>query len=1153
MADEAGTAPKPAAKLRIFISYSRVDKAFAVRLADALVVRGYAPDFDQATYDPDNIESGISAEDEWWQRLQQMITSADVMVFVVSPDSAASMVCDEEIAYARGLGKRIIPILVRPVDFAKAPPRLSALNVKISFVGKDHEQFDTVFVQLCTALDLDIKWFRESRRLTELAVRWDAQGRPESLLLSPTDVSAIGDLLERRPRDAPEPPAALLGFRDKSREKLNADDIKQRRIVGRAFVKPAERALEIGLTNHSLRLAATGVLLAKDLAFDTEIDTQLWEPAARAVFQNRVYAVMEGNTEGVSIAAFGPDSQRIVTVCLEKLARIWDAASGQQIALLEGHTDNVRSASFSPDGNRIVTASGDKTARVWDVSTGRLISTLRGHTAYLYSASFSRDGQLIATTAKDSEARIWDAATGGQIAVSKCHRGEVFAASFSPDGRRFVTASFDKTPCIWDAATGHLIAALHGHTRSVTHASFSPDGQRIVTASGAFLGVDKGDKTARIWDAATGRQIALLQGHRSDLTCASFSPDGQRIVTASWDATARVWDSASGQQLALLEGHTDKVKAASFSSDGAWIVTASDDTTARVWVAASGKLCARLQAHAGPVNTASFSPDGTRILTASDDKTVRLWDNWHAHAITQGRGIILTAALAHGNGQRTAVEAADLLMQDAPEDLYAEACRQLGREQNDPEILKIAEALRTRRYNESYLSPSLFAETFGLRTPAAAPLGKAESTVQNFAPAVAFGTLPTSARPAMRPKRILALDGGGARGMISLALLAEIEAKLRKKLGKPDLVLADYFDLIGGTSVGAMIGTLLALGKDVAYVRDRFEKWAPRIFKQSTFNFGIISTMYDARVLRGLVQQEVRDWTMRTSELKTGLCIVSKRVDTGSVWPVINNPRDPYFEGRPAKGNLPARIGNGDYTLLDLIRASTAAPRYFSPKRIRIFKGPGTYEGLQEGLFVDGGVSPHNNPALQLFMMAGISGYNLGGADLKNGEKPRPWALGAEKLMIVSVGTGTYDFQVTESGAASYDAVNALQGMVSDGQELALTMLQWMSTPAGAAPTTHWPIDRVLGDLSSDLLGSGDGLKQPLLTFRRYDVRLERDWLLEHLGQNVGADRLAEMRDFTNPAHLKALAELGNLAAKKQVRAEHFPDEFDAVRRDRIW
>src|SRR5262244_506712 len=69
------------------------------------------------------------------------------------------------------------------------------------------------------------------------------------------------------------------------------------------------------------------------------------------------------------------------------------------------------------------------------------------------------------------------------------------------------------------------------------------------------------------------------------------------------------------------------------------------------------------------------------------------------------------------------------------------------------------------------------------------------------------------------PRKLLALDGGGIRGLITIEILARIERILREQSGKPALVLADYFDYIAGTSTGAVIGTLLSLGRPVDEIR----------------------------------------------------------------------------------------------------------------------------------------------------------------------------------------------------------------------------------------------------------------------------------------------------------------------------------------------
>src|SRR5262245_48268211 len=68
----------------------------------------------------------------------------------------------------------------------------------------------------------------------------------------------------------------------------------------------------------------------------------------------------------------------------------------------------------------------------------------------------------------------------------------------------------------------------------------------------------------------------------------------------------------------------------------------------------------------------------------------------------------------------------------------------------------------------------------------------------------------------LTPKRILSLNGGGIRGILTLEYLAWIEDMLRERSHRPDLVLSDYFDLIGGTSTGSIIAAALACGSPVA-------------------------------------------------------------------------------------------------------------------------------------------------------------------------------------------------------------------------------------------------------------------------------------------------------------------------------------------------
>jgi hypothetical protein len=81
------------------------------------------------------------------------------------------------------------------------------------------------------------------------------------------------------------------------------------------------------------------------------------------------------------------------------------------------------------------------------------------------------------------------------------------------------------------------------------------------------------------------------------------------------------------------------------------------------------------------------------------------------------------------------------------------------------------------------------------------------------------------------PKRILSLDGGGIRGILTLEYLEVIEGMLRQRTGRPDLCLADYFDLIGGTSTGAIIAATLACGMPVAKIKKVYRDLGASVFK----------------------------------------------------------------------------------------------------------------------------------------------------------------------------------------------------------------------------------------------------------------------------------------------------------------------------------
>ena len=171
-------------------------------------------------------------------------------------------------------------------------------------------------------------------------------------------------------------------------------------------------------------------------------------------------------------------------------------------------------------------------------------------------------------------------------------------------------------------------------------------------------------------------------------------------------------------------------------------------------------------------------------------------------------------------------------------------------------------------------------------------------------------------------RKLLACDGGGIRGIISIEILAGIESELRKSSENPKLVLADYFDYVAGTSTGAIIATLIALGHSADEIRDFYLRSGAEMFHKARL-WERFRTKFESDNLSDMLRDVIgEDTTLGSEKLHTFLMMVLRNATTDSPWPLTNNPR--------AKYNDPTRPGcNLNLPLWQLVRASTAAPTYF--------------------------------------------------------------------------------------------------------------------------------------------------------------------------------------------------------------------------------
>ena len=365
------------------------------------------------------------------------------------------------------------------------------------------------------------------------------------------------------------------------------------------------------------------------------------------------------------------------------------------------------------------------------------------------------------------------------------------------------------------------------------------------------------------------------------------------------------------------------------------------------------------------------------------------------------------------------------------------------------------------------------------------------------------------------PYKLLALDGGGIRGVMTLEVLREIERVLQQELDRDDtFVLADYFDYIGGTSTGAIIATFLSLGWRVADILKFYVDAGPAMFDKAGLLRRFKYKFEDEKLAALLRQQIGARTTLCDDKLRTLLLLVMRNATTDSPWPMSNNPRARY--------NDPGRANNNCLLpLWQLVRASTAAPTYFPPETIAV--------GDKQFIFVDGGVTMYNNPSFQLFLMATVGPYNL------------CWETGESKMLLVSIGTGTSPNANTDLAPGEMNLVYNASSIPSALMFAAANEQDFLCRVFGktlCGDTLDREIGHLIGEAQPLPGGRVPGPVHPkLFTYMRYNAELTREGLTA-----LGLPKIepAHVQQMDSVDHIAELQEVGRAVATHKVKKEHF-------------
>lgn len=621
----------------IFISYSRKDLVIVEKIIAAL--------------NKNNLDIWIDRKDipkgeELTREIYLGIERADAFLFIVSPDSIQSDWCNKEIDYAIKNGKRILPVVVRNTD--RKSIHNDILNRNWLFCRDKHDDFNKAINEICKTIFTDYEWLKFHTKLHNKALEWKNNGDNSRLLRGKELREAEDSLTDTNVKKDPSATKEQKEYINASRGYENFQ--QKRLIIGLVSVMILTLILlvitlaqrNIAINEANARATAQAETLSGNLAAQAQLLTNKDEDAnallvgsllaiesirlqpnaeadeflrkSTSILEPSYFDIATSHTEAISILAFSPDEEKVISGDFNGHIKVWNIKSGEEISSLEINS-RLSGMEFTQDNKTVFFSDSNGDISLWDTSNNSFIS-FENHGDGYSTLDLSPNRDRLITGGVDGIIRVTNLDTW-EVMFELNHGSAIQMLGFTPDGSKILSSGEDNSIAVWDTLTGRkevskTVDYFGGYSIGV-----SQDGNMAL--SGTEEGIE-------LWEITTGKTIQTFSHdyYPGDDT-GFFSPDGRKIAThrSYNNGHVLIWDVLTGELISEINLDFF-ISGMGFTTDSRYMITSSEDGAIIFWDVETGNEISRMQQD-GRIYAFEISPTGRVLITSGEDRIIHFW------------------------------------------------------------------------------------------------------------------------------------------------------------------------------------------------------------------------------------------------------------------------------------------------------------------------------------------------------------------------------------------------------------------------------------------------------------------------------------------------------------------------------------------------